>query len=332
MGLYLPIMKPGSKVASLSEFMAIYATPEACLSQIAARRWPTGFICPRCQHAGGYPLSGRRGFECRGCHRQTSITSGTAFAYTKLPLPKFFLAMYLIAANKQGISAQSLAKHLGCSLPTGWHLLHKLRHAMRERDALYRLRDWVEIDEAYVGGIASGVETRGRSTKHKTPVVAMVERRGDNLTGYVSLCPVRDVTAKTLIHVISSKVAPGTTIRTDALPSYQRITEHGFLHAPEVSLGGKRSAIQFALVHRQISNLKSWLLGTHRNTCRKHLDLYTAEYAWRTNRRNRYANGKADGQERGITDRLLTAMAKGTHWTWPKIEKQRWLTTKKNAA
>ena len=157
MGLYLPIMSTRQKVASLPDFMAQHATPEACLARIVERRWPTGFVCPRCRHAGGYALPGRRGFECRGCGRQTSVTSGTAFAFTKLPLPKVFLAMYLISANKQGISGKSLAKHLGCSLPTGWHLLHKLRHAMQERDSGYQLAGLVEVDEAYVGGIAAGV-------------------------------------------------------------------------------------------------------------------------------------------------------------------------------
>ena len=332
MGLYLPIMKPSTKMTSLPEYLALHATPEACLARIALRRWPSGFLCPHCRHAGGYALPGRRGFECGGCSRQTSITSGTAFAYTKLPLPKVFLAMYLISANKQGISGKSLAKHLGCSLPTAWHLLHKLRHAMQERDAGYQLAGLVEVDEAYVGGIAAGVGTRGRSTKHKTPVVAMVEKRGDNLTGYVGLCPVRNVQSATLMKVITSKIKPGAEIRTDALPSYNKLTEQGFIHVPEVSLGGKRSAIQFKLVHRQISNLKSWLLGTHRNTCRRHLDLYTAEYSWRTNRRNRYADGKADNQEQGITDRLLTAMICGQHWTWTEIRKQRWIRTKKRAA
>jgi transposase-like protein len=264
-------------------------------------------------------LGGRRGFECGGCGTQTSITSGTAFAYTKLPLPKVFVAMYLIAANKQGISGKSLAKHLGCSEPTGWHLLHKLRHAMHERDSLYQLAGLVEVDEAYVGGIAAGAGTRGRSTQQKTPVVAMVEKRGDNLTGYIALRPVCNVTSTILHDVIAAKIKPGTTIRTDALKSYQGLDALGFTHAPEVSLGGKRSAVQFALVHRQISNFKSWLLGTHRNACRRHLDLYAAEFAWRTNRRNRYHDGKADHQEQGITDRLLTAMVGGVPWTWDRL-------------
>lgn len=321
-------MSQSRTVANLSDFMAQHGTPEACLARIAERRWPTGFVCPHCRHAGGFPLGGRRGFECRGCGRQTSITSGTAFAYAKLPLPKVFLAMYLISANKQGISGKSLAKHLGCSLPTSFHLLHKLRHAMQERDASYQLAGLVEVDEAYVGGIAAGVGVRGRSTKRKSPVVAMVEKRGDNLTGYIRLRPVANVRAATLLRVLTGTIAAGAEVRTDALASYGRLADHGFTHLPEVSLGGKRSAIQFKLVHRQIANLKSWLLGTHRNTCRRHLDLYTAEYSWRTNRRNRYRDGKPDDQEQGITDRLLTAMVAGRHWTWIKIRKQRW--TRKN--
>ncbi|MCK6486951.1 MAG: IS1595 family transposase [Planctomycetes bacterium] len=325
-------MNPLIQSASLPDFLAQHATQEACLARIRERRWPQGFVCPHCRHAGGYALPGRRGFECIGCGRQTSVTSGTAFAFFKLPLPKVFLAMYLISANKQGISGKSLAKHVGCSGPTAWHLLHKLRHAMQERDEGYRLAGLIEVDEAYVGGLAAGAGVRGRSTKHKTPVLAMVEKMGDNLTGYIALRPVADVTSKSLLKVIGAKIQPGAQIRTDALSSYTALTQRGFVHRPEVSLGGKRSAIQFKLVHRQISNLKSWLLGTHRNTCRRHLDLYTAEFSWRTNRRNRYRDAKPDGQEQTITDRLLTAMVASRHWAWTKIRKHRWTRRKMTAA
>jgi transposase-like protein len=325
-------MNHAPKVPNLLDFTVQYQTQEACLARIAAQRWPQGFVCPHCQHAGGWALPGRRGFECRGCGRQTGITSGTAFAFFKLPLPKVFLAIYLIAANKQGISGKSLAKHVGCSLPTAWHLLHKLRHAMQERDAQYLLSSFVEVDEAYVGGIASGTATRGRSTAHKTPVVAMVEKRGDNLTGYMTLQPVKNVTFASLMTVVQAKIAAGSTVRTDALPSYLRLTDHGYQHQREVSLGGKRSATQFKLVHRQISNFKSWILGTHRNACRRHLDLYTAEYSWRTNRRNRYHDAKSDLQEHTITDRLLTAMTCGKHWTWTSIRSQQFNPTRKTAA
>jgi transposase-like protein len=315
-------MKTPIKTTSLPDFLAMHATQELCLERISQRRWPQGFVCPHCHHLGGYPLVARRGFECGGCGRQTGITSGTAFAYIKLPLPKVFLAMYLLSANKQGISSKSLMKHIGCSYPTAWHLLHKLRHAMQERDACYQLAGLVEMDESYIGGTSEGPGVAGRSTKRKTPVVAIVEKRGENLTGYIALRPVKKVSSKSLMKVLVDKVQPGARVRTDRFPSYRKVSEHGFNHEPETSLGRKRAAAQFKLVHRQFSNLKSWLLGTHRNICQRHLGLYTAEFAWRTNRRDRYAQGKADGQEQTITDRLLTAMTGAQHWTWTRIRFQ----------
>jgi len=162
--------------------------------------------------------------------------------------------------------------------------------------------------------------------------VLQVEKRGDNLTGYMSMRPVAEVRSATLMKVLVAKIKPGAEVRTDALASYGPVATHGFTHLPETSLGGKRSAIQFKLVHRQISNFKSWLLGTHRNTCRRYLDLYTAEYSCRTNRRDRYDGGKTDNQEQSITDRLLTAMVGGKHWTWKRIRKQRWTRKKLSAA
>ena len=317
-------MSSGYTRLTLADFTARFATEEACLQVLAQRRWPTGFICGHCGHAGGYRLRGRRGFECSGCHRQTGVTAGTALAFTKLPLPKAFLAMYLIAANKQGISAKSLAKHIGCSEPTAWHLLHKFRHAMRERDLAYRLAGLIEVDESYVGGLAAGVTNGARSTKHKTPVVAMVEVLGDNLTGYVKLCPVRSVASSVLHAVVAQHATTGSTIRTDGWAGYCGLDHAGFSHAPEISRGRHRAIAQFKLVHRQFSNLKSWLLGTHRNTCRRHLDLYTAEFSWRTNRRDRYRAGESDHGEACIADRMITTVVSGTHWSWTRIRQRRW--------
>lgn len=317
-------MKTAYKTMCFADFVAAHATQAACLVALSARRWPTGFVCPHCAHFGGYALGGRRGYECGGCHRQTSVTSGTTLAYTKLPLPKVFIAMYLIAANKQGISGTSLALHIGCSEPTAWHLLHKLRHAMLKRDEAYHLTGLIEVDESYVGGLAAGTTHGARSTKKKTPVIAMVESRGDNLTGFVYLRPVRSVGSRVLHAVIASRAAVTATIRTDGWAGYQGLDQLGFTHLPENSLGRHRAIAQFKLVHRQFSNLKSWLLGTHRNTCRRHLDLYTAEFSWRTNRRDRYADGKSDHRELTTADRILSTVVAGSHWTWKAIRKHRW--------
>ena len=308
---------------SLSDFISRYATQDACLRELERRRWPDGFICPHCDGRGGFPLGGRRGFECRACRRQTSITAGTILASSKLALPKLFLSMYLISTNKQGISAKSLSKHLAVSEVTAWHLLHKFRSAMKDRDAGYTIRGFVEADESYVGGLASGPGARGRSTKSKVPVIALVEKRADNLTGYVYLQPVKSISSKTLLHIISQHVAAGTTIRTDGLASYRGLPAHGFTHLPEKSLGGQRACAQFKLVHRQFSNLKSWLLGTHRNTCRRHLDRYVAEYCWRTNRRNRYDKaGRSDNRESTLPERMIQAVAVSHALTWGQVRRE----------
>ena len=97
-GSITALMNTSYKSLCFFDFMAIHAPQEACLAALTARRWPAGFVCPHCAHSGGYTLGGRRGCECGSCHRQTSVTSGTALGFTKLPLPKVFIAMYLIAA------------------------------------------------------------------------------------------------------------------------------------------------------------------------------------------------------------------------------------------
>jgi transposase-like protein len=191
---------------SLQSFTEKYGTQEACLTALEQRRWPDGFVCPHCGGQGGYRLELRRGFECRACHKQTSATTGTMLANAKMPMPKLFVAMYLISTNKQGMSATSLAQHLSVSEVTAWHLLHKLRSAMMDRDASYKISGLVEADEAYVGGLASGPGTRGRSTKHKTPVPALVEKHGENLTGHAHLQPLKSISSKTLHRIIRDRV------------------------------------------------------------------------------------------------------------------------------
>ena len=155
---------------SLQSFTEKYGSQAVCLAALEQRRWPGGFVCPHCDGDGGYRLELRRGFECRGCHKQTSATTGTVLANAKLPLPKLFLAMYLISTNKQGMSAKSLSKHLSVSEVTAWHLLHKLRSAMMDRDTTYTIGGLVEVDEAYVGGLASGPGTRGRCIRPTPPL------------------------------------------------------------------------------------------------------------------------------------------------------------------
>lgn len=128
-----------------------------------------------------------------------------------------------------------------------------------------------------------------------------------------------------MLHaVIASRAERSSTIRTDGWAGYRGLDRLGFTHHAEISLGRHRAIAQFKLVHRQFSNLKSWLLGTHRNACRRHLDLYAAEFSWRTNRRDRYAQGKSDHRELTTADRIVSTVVHGAHRTWTAIRKHRW--------
>jgi len=152
---------------NLLDWQKRYGTEEACAQALARQRWPEGFRCPRCGHDHGYVISTRHSCECTQCHYQASLTSGTLFHSTNLPLAKWFWAIYLAASDKGGISAARLSRQIGVSWITASRMLRKIRIAMGHRDSVYRLHDLIEIDDALVGGRRSG--KRGRGAEGKTP-------------------------------------------------------------------------------------------------------------------------------------------------------------------
>ena len=148
---------------TLLEWQERFGTEEGCLSQLIHYRWPDGFICPHCGHDQGYFIGGRHIYQCTACARQVSVTAGTIFEASKLPLVKWFWAIYLMASDKGGISALRLAQQIEVSWITAHRMLRKIRQAMGHRDSLYRLGDMVEVDDALVGGrlrAESGAEAR----------------------------------------------------------------------------------------------------------------------------------------------------------------------------
>ena len=151
----------------LTEFEARFANDEACRDYLFRLRWPEGFGCPHCGRGKAWPVR-RVLFECAHCGAQVSVTAGTIFQDTRLPLTLWFRAMWWVTAQKNGGSALGLQRILGLgSYKTAWGWLHKLRRAM-VRPGRDRLRGWVEVDETYVGGLEEGVS--GRQTEKKALV------------------------------------------------------------------------------------------------------------------------------------------------------------------
>lgn len=146
----------------MPEFLGQYGSEQQCSEALFKLRWPDGFVCPDCGNTRHCEIKSRKVYQCNRCHHQTTLTSGTLFASTKLPLTKWFLAIYLLTQRKTSISALQLKRDIGVSYNTAWKLKHKLMQAMLERQKGEVLTGRIEMDDAYIG--VNGRERRARRT------------------------------------------------------------------------------------------------------------------------------------------------------------------------
>jgi transposase-like protein len=264
-----------------------FSTEEACRDYLIRLRWPNGFICPRCQTSGNWSATRGR-LICQACRHQTSVTAGTIFQDTHKPLRMWFRAVWHVTSQKNGASAVSLQQVLGLgSYMTAWTWLHKLRRAM-VRPGRDRLRGTVEVDETYWGGEEEGAI--GRLTEDKALIAVAAEENGNGI-GRIRLRSIPDVTRTSLHGFIAEAVEPGSTVRTDGLNSYLGLK--GYAHDRQVQRRQPEGEHLLPRVHRVVSLLKRWLLGTHQGAIgHAHLDYYLDEFTFRFNRRTSASRGK----------------------------------------
>jgi transposase-like protein len=266
---------------SLLEWQKRYGTEEACAATLAKYRWPHGFICPRCGHDSACFITTRKLYQCSQCAHQVSVTAGTLFHSTNLPLVKWFWAIYLVASDKGGISALRLSKHIGVSWPTARSMLKKIRTAMVHRDSLYRLvDDLIELDDTYVGGKKSG--KRGRGAKGKKPIVVAVEHKAKT-AGFVAMKAVESVSGKQIKSFLERHLNRAQQVRTDAFPS-MNVVKESHEHEKKVT-PPEEVSIWLPLVHIVIGNMKTFLNGTFHGVTHKYLQEYLDEFCYRFNRR-----------------------------------------------
>ena len=183
-----------------------FRTDAACRDYVRRLRWPNGFVCAECGAAGEPWTMSRDRFRCRACEWETTLTAGTVFQDTRKPLRLWFLAMWFITSQKNGVSALGLQRELGLgSYETAWTWLHKLRRAM-VRPGRDNLSGEIEVDETYVGGAEEGKRGRGAETKAIIAVAAEKSGRG---IGRIRLRRIEDVSADTLITFVRDVVVPG---------------------------------------------------------------------------------------------------------------------------
>jgi hypothetical protein len=226
---------------------------------------------------------------CAGCRVQLSVTAGTIFQDSKLPLTVWFRAMWQVTSQKNGVSALGLQRELGLgSYKTAWTVLHKLRRAM-VRPGREQLHGMVEVDKAYWGGEEANV--RGRQTEEKALIAVAAEADGHGI-GRIRLRHIPDTSRKTLHGFIAEVIEPGSTVQTDGLQGYRDL--QGYVHDRKVQNRQPTEADHLLpRAHRVISLLKRWLLGTHQGAVgADYLEDYLDEFTFRFNRRASASRGK----------------------------------------
>lgn len=275
------------KGLSLPEFFDAYGSEAQCAETLFAWRWPHGFVCPECGHADGYSEVKTRGLlQCQHCRHQTSLTAGTVFAYSKLPLTTWFLALYLLTQQKNGLSALELKRQLGVSYNTAWSVKHKLMQTMLERDADRRLTGVIEIDDVYWGGECHG-QTPGRGSPNKTPFLAALSKSFDGHPLALRLSVVAGFRKRELAAWTAKFLDPDSIVVSDGLSCFTAIAAAGVEHQAVVTGGGAASVEleEFRWLNTILGNIKSALHGTYHKVSSKHLPRYLAEFCYRFNRR-----------------------------------------------
>jgi transposase-like protein len=274
------------KGLSEAHFVTLYGNEERCREAVARWRWPDGFRCPKCGGGEHCMVGPRALYQCNACRRQTSLTAGTIFASTKVPLTTWFRAMYLITQTKQGISSIELGRRLGVTQTTAWKIKTKLAEVMRIAGEKDRLEGRIEMDDAYLGGERGGGKT-GRGSPGKKPIVVAVQTTDEGRPRRIKLRRIARFKRRRVKSLAKRIIAPGATVVTDGLGCFRGVADAGCTHVAIAAGSGRKAARHpaFKWVNTMLGNIKCSLLGTYRAYRKKHLVRYLAEFEWRFNNR-----------------------------------------------
>lgn len=272
---------------TLPDVVELFPTDDKCRELLERLRWPNGPECPRCKTQKVVRLSTNvKLLWCPECEYQFSVTAGTIFNDSHLPLQKWFMVTLLLCEARKGISANQIKRTVGMSYKTAWYLCHRIRAAMKEADRPM-LDGTVEIDETYVGGIQRGHQNKpghGLSTKQ---IVIGIRQRG----GETRFFHAQDAKSGTLAQYIRENISNDVdVIVTDEFNSYPTaMKETGFTdrhktikHKNRIYVDGD---IHTNTVENAFSLLKRGIAGTWHRISAKHLASYLDEMTFRFNRR-----------------------------------------------
>ena len=255
---------------------------------LETRLWPRGPVCPHCGvENGATALNGeahRAGlYQCNDCREQFTVTVGTVFERSKIPLNKWLMVVFLMCASKKGMSSLQISRMLGISYKSTWFMTHRIREAMRSNPngLLGGNGGAVEADETFWG--TKPGETVKRGYGHKNAVFALVERNGDVRSFYVP-----NVAAKTLKPILLAQVAKNSHLMTDDARVYIRPGKSFKKHSSVNHSAGEymRGKVHTNTVEGYFSLLKRGLIGTFHHVGSQHLQRYVEEFDFRYNARD----------------------------------------------
>jgi transposase-like protein len=286
----------GMATSNLKAFTAFRNEDEA-IKLLESLRWPNGAACPHCGGADPYRLTPKattktrtqKGlWKCSQCRRKFTVKVGTIFEQSHIPVSKWLMAIHLISASKKSMSAHQFHRMLGVTYRAAWFMAHRLRHAMAEDGTFAMMSGVVEVDETYIGGKRrAGSRKDGRTLlvgrpgpqdKAKTPVVALVERKGRAVA-----FPVERVDGKTLQTAIRKRVRSSAHMMSDELHAYDAL-HMGFAGHDTINhTRGEyvRDNVHTNTVEGFFALLKRGIVGTFHHVSRGHLHRYCDEFAFR---------------------------------------------------
>jgi transposase-like protein len=296
-------MKNITGFKNLLDLIKTFDTEAKCSEYIAFQRWGDKPVCPHCSYSDKvYLFSDGIYFKCGSCRKKFTVRIGTIFGDSKIPLTKWFAAMYLFTSNSKGISSVQLGKQISVTQKTAWFMLHRLRHGMENEEYKKPLANVVESDETYIGGKEKnrhmnkrakdglGGYTGGKGeASDKAAVFGMVERGGNVIAQHVE-----NTRREVLEPIIIKNVKEFARVVTDEYYGYNRLSQRGFSHdtikhaMKEYVVGD----VHTNTIENFWSVLKRGLYGIYHQTSRKHLQRYLEEFAYRYNHRTMGDNYK----------------------------------------
>lgn len=271
----------GEKISSIIDLFERFETEEDCVRHLYELRTADGWTCQKCGANAPSLLLSRRKIQCTRCSRQESVTAGTAMERTHIELRKWFLAIYLVANDKRGVSACFLAHELRIRWNSAYYLLERIRAMMAEDSCSDALSGEIELDDAYIG---KGGGLRGRGTD-KTPFIVGAERAH---RGKLAIRVTANCSGASYREFANWHIDDAAHIRTDDWKGAKAGLKERGGHEPKAFDAADDDA-RLPLVHHVISNFKAYVKGTYHGVTTDRLQAYADEFCWRYNHRGKKA-------------------------------------------